>query len=314
MARKVIIDCDPGISDATALCMSLFDPRLDVLAVTATAGTVTAQQASRNVHSLVEYFDPPRRPRTGIAMGYEPSSAGDSAPSHSDDGLGNLGLPVTDLHRQHAADKLIIDTVRANPGEVTIITMGPLTNVASSLNREPELASLIHRIVITGGSVNGIGNVTPAAEFNLHCHPLAARVVFRSMATKTLIPLELGQQVVWDLGFINDLPDSSTRAGRILHKMIPHEFRVFRQEYGLEGIQLYDVVAIAAVLHPEFFEMTEMAGDVEVSGDLTSGATIFDRRPRPQWRKNMEVATNLDVRAVTDAIVQGLRYAGQESR
>jgi purine nucleosidase len=314
MAKKVIIDCDPGISDAAALCLSLFDPRLDVLAVTATSGTVTAQQASRNVQSIIESLDPPRWPRLGIAQGHELRRREGPEIDTADDGLGNISLPLTELHRQHPSDKIIIDSVRSSPGEVTIITLGPLTNIAAALSRDLELASLIHRIVITGGSVQGIGNVTPAAEFNLYSDPAAARIVFRSIVTKTLIPLELGTQIVWNLNFINDLPDPSSRVGSFLHKVIPHEFRTFRQQYGLEGIHLHDLVAIAAVLQPEFFEMTEMAGDVETSGELTSGAAVFDRRPRPQWRKNMEVATSVDARAVTDAIVQGLRYAGQESR
>ena len=164
MPRKVIIDCDPGIDDALALTLALFDPRLEVVAVNAVAGNVPAERATLNVQAIVEQLDPPRYPRLGAATAADDVPYTDGRLLHGPDGLGGAGLAVSKLARQHLAEKLISDEVRAAPGDVTIICLGPLTNVARALVREPELADLISRIVIRGGAVNGIGDVTPCTN------------------------------------------------------------------------------------------------------------------------------------------------------
>src|SRR6187401_3635203 len=118
MPRKVIIDCDPGIDDAAALAMALFDPRLEVVAVTAVAGTVGAEQASRNVQAVIEQLDPPRYPRMGVASPPDDEPYIDGRAIHGNDGLGDLGLSVSQLVRQHPSEKVICDEVRAAPGDV----------------------------------------------------------------------------------------------------------------------------------------------------------------------------------------------------
>lgn len=313
MPRKVIIDCDPGIDDAVALCIALFDPRLEVVAVTATEGSVAAEQTTRNVQVVVEQLDPPRFPRIGAAQIASGIPAADAHHINGEDGLGNFGFRVSELHHSHPSDKIICDAVRADPEEVTIIALGPLTNIASAFHRDPELPGLVDQIIMVGGSVNGIGNVSPVAEFNIYCDPDGARAVFRSLTTKTLIPLDVTSQVVFSLDFVDQIPDETTRAGAFLRRIIPHMFRSYRHELGLEGIFLHDAVALTAALNPELFETREMAGDVETRGELTIGSTIFDRRPVPSWRPNMDVATGIDVAAVTDCIIRGLKLAGSQS-
>lgn len=315
MARKLIIDCDPGIDDAIALCLALFDPRLEVVAVTASAGNVDGHQASRNVQTVLELLDPARWPRVGAAR------TEDSAPAELDrrdlngaDGLGNLGVRISELHRPHASDKVIADEIRNAPGQVTVLTLGPLTNIARVLNSDPDLATMIDRLVISGGSLRYVGDVTATAEFNMHCDPSAARFVLRAPTTKTLVPRDITNQLVLNLDFLDRLPDETSRAGRLLRAALPYLYRSFRQHLGLEGIQLGDAIALLACVHPELFEAEEMAGDVEVSGNLTTGTTVFDRRPRGDWRKNMEVVTEFDRRELAEALVRGLRYAAQETR
>lgn len=310
MARKVIIDCDPGIDDAVAVCLALFEPRLDVVAVTATAGNVSAYQATRNVQAILERLDPPRLPRIGLATPAENVPAVDGRRIHGDDGLGNSGFAVSELHHQRPSEKIICDEVRAAPGDVTIVALGPLTNLARAFRRDPELPMLVDRLIMTGGSVSGIGNVTAAAEFNIYCDPVSARAVFRSKTTKTLIPLDVTRQVAFDLNLIDEMPGERTRAGFFLRRVVPFAFRAYHQ-LGQESIYLHDAVTLVAALHGELFETVEMAGDVETAGELTAGATIFDRRPKPQWRPNMEVAVGVDVAAVKDCILRGLTRAGQ---
>lgn len=313
MPRKVIIDCDPGIDDAVALTMALFDPRLEVVAVTAVAGVVPADQATLNVQAIVERLDPPRYPRLGCATAAEDVAYLDVRHLHGSDGLGGAGLPVSQLARQHPAEKLICDEVHAAPDEITIVCLGPLTNVARALARDPDLASDIGRLVIMGGSARCVGDVTPCAEFNIYADPISARAVFRSPITKTLIPLDVTDQVVWTLDLLDKLPDEHTRAGALLHGMLPHLFRSYRQHLGLESITLSDAVALAAVLHPELFRTEELAGDVETAGELTIGATIFDRRPNAPHRADIEVALEIDAAGVADCIVRSLAEAGKQT-
>ena len=313
MPRKVIIDCDPGIDDALALALALFDPRLEVVAVTAVAGNVPADRATINVQAIVEGLDPPRYPRLGAATPPEDAPYIDARQLNGPDGLGGAGLAVSQLARQHPAEKLICDEVRAAPGDVTIICLGPLTNIARALAREPELAEQIARLIIRGGAVKGIGNATPCAEFNIYADPASARAVLKSPATKTLVPLDVTDQVVWTLDLLEKLPDELTRAGKLLRATLPYLFRSHRQHLGMESIRLPDAVGIAAALHPELFRMEDLAGDVETVGEITTGATVFDRRSNAPHSAGMEVALEIDAAGVTDCVARGLAEAGRQT-
>lgn len=310
MTRKVILDCDPGIDDAVAISMALFDPRLDVAAVTATAGNVPADQASRNVQAIIERLDPSRFPRVGSATAPEHSAGTDSIHIHGEDGLGNTGFAVSRLHHQHPSDKVICDAVRAAPHRVTLVCLGPLTNVSRAFQRDPDLPALVDRIVMMGGAVNGIGNVTAAAEFNMHFDAPSARVVFQSPVTKTLIPLDVTRTLKVTLDLLDLLPPESTRVGAFLRRILPFYYRAFHQRLGQESVFLHDVVTLAAVLDPTLFEFQEMAGDVETRGELTLGATIFDRRTNPRWRPNMDVAVRMDAAKVRELMLRSLELAG----
>ncbi len=314
MTRKVIIDCDPGIDDAVALCMALFDPRFDVVAVTAVAGNVRADQASRNVQAIIERVDPPRYPRVGTASDPEYSPSGNALRMHGEDGLGNAGLVVSRLQHRHPSEKIICDEVRAAPNRVSLVCMGPLTNVARAFQRDPDLPTLVDRIVMMGGCVGGRGNVTPAAEFNIHFDPDSARTVFRSPVAKILVPLDVTRAVHLTMSFMDELPDESTRVGAFLRKILPFRYLAYHQQLGQESIHLHDAVALLAALQPDHFRFREMAGDVETRGDLTVGATVFDRRRNRQWRPNMEVAMEIDADAVANDIVLALAKAGEATR
>jgi inosine-uridine nucleoside N-ribohydrolase len=311
MPKKVIIDCDPGIDDAVALCLALFDPRLEVLGVTAVEGNVPADRASLNVQTIIDQLDPPRYPRLGAATPTEAAPAVDLRHLHGENGLGQGEFAVSQLHHQHPSEKIIGDEVRAAPEQVTLVCLGPLTNVARALQRDPGLAKQIDQLLISGGSLNGIGNVTPAAEFNMFYDPVSARAVFRSPITKLVIPLDITEHVGLTLELVDQLPAESTRAGRLLRRLIPYAFRAFRQHLGQESICLPDVVTLVAALHPELFEMKELSGDVETGGELARGATIFDRRPTAPRSSDIAVAADVDVAAVKDCILRGIAEAGR---
>jgi non-specific riboncleoside hydrolase len=313
MARKVIIDCDPGIDVLLALTLALFDSRLEVVAVNAVAGNIPAERATINVQAIVERLDPPRYPRMGAATAADDVPYTDGRHLNGPDGLGGAGLEVSKLARQHPAEKILSDEIRSSPDDLTIVCLGPLTNIARALTREPDLADLISRIVIRGGSVNAIGDVTPCAEANIYADPVAARAIFKSPITKTVIPLDVTNQVVWTLDLLEKLPAEFTRAGKLLRATLPHLFRSYRQHLGLESIRLPDAVGICAVVHPELFQTEELAGDVETGGEIATGATVFDRRPMSPHHADVEVALEVDAVAVADCIVRGLAEAGQQT-
>lgn len=311
MARKVILDVDPGIDDAVAVVMALFDPRLEVVALTATAGNVRADLATRNLQILIDQLDPPRLPRLGAAVEPEFGLPATSTHIFGEDGLGNTDFPVAEHHQRHPSEKVLVEEVRLAPEEVTLLALGPLTNAALAMRRDPEWASQIGQIVVMGGALHAPGNVTAAAEFNIFCNPIAARTVFQSKTTKSLVPLDVTEQVVMTFDLFDQLPDESSRAGRFLRRILPFAFRSHRQVLGLEGIHLHDAVALAAMLHPELFTWSELPVDVEVSGELTTGATVFDRRRTSSARANMAVAVDVDSAAVMDVILRSLHQAAR---
>lgn len=308
MRRKVIIDVDPGIDDAVALAMALFDPRLEVLAVTAAGGNVRPEQASANLQAVVAYLDPPRLPRVGVAP-IDATLPEKPFNMHGADGLGGADLPAIQLHGGHVSEKVMWETVRANPREVTIVALGPLTNLSRLLRRDPSIAEIIDRVIISGGTAHAGGNVTPVADLNFYCDPQAARHVVREPLTKTLVPLETTGQVVLGFDFLEQLPDDASRAGILLRRMLPHAFRAHRQLLGSEGICLHDVVTLVAATNPELFERAPVVADVETSGELTAGMLVLDRRQVRQQRPNADLLVSCDPPAVRDCVLRSLATA-----
>ncbi len=293
MAKKIIVDCDMGTDDAVALCMLLFHPDLEVLAVTATEGVVTAEQSNHNLQAILAELDPDRYPRLGMASPCEHAPPINTSYLYGGDGLGNAGLEVSRLQHSQTSEKLIIDCIRANPNEVSIVCLGPLTNLAKAFRREPQLPTLIDRVIMTGGSLDGVGNVQPMAEFNFYFDPFSAREVFRSRTTKTLIPLDVTRQVTFGLEILDQLNDES-RVGYFLKQILSFAFRSYRQQLGQENIVLNDAVGALGAVSPQIFAFEEYFGDVECEGELTRGVTVFDRRSVADSRPNMEVARKID--------------------
>lgn len=305
MARKVILDVDPGVDDAVAMCLALAAPQLEVLAVTAVGGNVLADQATRNVQAIIEQLDPPRWPRLGAASS-ERMLRADARHIFGPDGLCGAHFPLAELHHQRPSTKVIIDEVQASPGDVTIVALGPLTNIAAALQQLPDLATQIGHLIILGGTVGGPGNVTPAAEFNIYCDAEAARDVFRSQVTKTVVPIDVTNRILFGFEMLQKFPDGPSRTSQLLQRVLPGAFRSYRQNLGLEGIHLNDTVAVVAAMHPELFTMERMHGEVETDGNITHGATVFDRRRHPDNRPNLDVAVDVDADAVADCIYRTL--------
>ena len=311
MARKVIIDTDMSVDDAVALSMVMFDSRFDVVAITATEGCVPAAQANHNLQAFLTRVDPDKWPRIGMATQTEDAPAVNTRYLYGDDGLGNSDFEVAD--RQHASnsEKLISDCVRANPDEITVLCLGPLTNLARAIRREPQLATLIDRVVIIGGSTDGTGNVSPCAEFNFYFDPCAAREVLNSRAACILVPLNLSNQVTFGVGFLDELPSSNSRVGDFLRQVMPYTIRAWRQQLGMERFPIHDAVGALAMLEPQLFSFEEMASDIETVGELTRGFLVLDSRPQQELRRNVDVAVEVRDEA-SQYIIDQLVMAGHK--
>ncbi|MGE5192053.1 MAG: nucleoside hydrolase, partial [Deltaproteobacteria bacterium] len=189
--RKLMIDLDPGIGDAVAAVLAMLDPEVDLLALTATAGCVAGKVATRNLHGIVAQVDPPKWPRIGSTEAASPvpnrgSSRLPLEALNGPTGLGDFEIVAPELHHRHESSKVMIDIVRANPYQVTLLTLGPLTNVAAACERVPDFLSLLGGLVCLGGSVSAGGDITTAAEMNMFLDPESARSVLASPEAKTL--------------------------------------------------------------------------------------------------------------------------------
>jgi inosine-uridine nucleoside N-ribohydrolase len=313
--RKVIIDADPGIGDALAILLALLDPDIDVVGVTAVPGCVSGEMALLNAQAVVSLLDPPRWPRLGMTEGRPvsvPRESGNVDPVflHGETGLGDLDVPNVELHHRIDAAKLLVDLVRDEPGELTLLTLGPLTNVVLACERSPEFLGNLKELVCCCGAMAVSGDVTAAAEFNVYANPEAARTVLTSLSTKTMAPLDVSRKVVLSFDHYDRLRiDETTRVGRLISHMLPFALRAQRQHLGQEGLTLHEVAALVSISQPRLFERRSLPVDVETDGSLTRGMTIFDRRKKSSRTPNIDVLTDVDAQGVLDYMTERLREA-----
>jgi len=273
-ASRVIIDTDPGVDDAFALLLAMRSPELQIEGITPVAGNVPLELTLPNALRMVEIAG-----RTDI-----PVAPGASEPlmrrlvtaqyAHGENGLGGAEFPgpTTKPVAERAAE-FIRQTVRKYPGEVTLITLGPLTNVATALNSDPDLARMVKSVVMMGGSLSG-GNITPAAEFNFYVDPEAARIVFQSGIPLTMVGLDVTRKTTLTDEHQRTLAAAqnpvSQAAAKIARKAIDHT----RESGFLVGPNMHDSLAVATFIDPPVVKLQEYYVDVETTGELTAGQTL----------------------------------------
>jgi inosine-uridine nucleoside N-ribohydrolase len=316
--QKLVIDADPGVGDAIAIAFALCDPALDVIALTACGGRSSGEQAFRNLQTIVSMIDPPRWPRLGWSSApmavfpERPERTGMLARDGSH-GLADCEIIEALPHAPTDSPKLLAEAVREYPGELTLLTLGPLTNVQLAIERHPEFLQDLKAILCLGGSLYGGGNVTAAAEFNMYAEPEAARNILTAPATKTLIPLETANLFGLTFDQYDALKvDEFSRLGRFLSKTLPYLLRESRNQLGREGVLLPELVALAAVAGPRLFERESLRVDVEICGELTRGMTVFDRREAKVRQANIDVLTDVDTVGVRDHLTRLIRAADTE--
>ena len=306
MPTKVILLADPGIDTSFAIAVALQDPQLDVLGLLATAGNVDADQATQNCLILIDRLDPPKWPRIGAALPVKYDMDGTTL--HGPGGLGGLRFPTVALHSPTTSDKLLVELAREHPKEAALIVLGPLTTVAVALERHPELAHLLDRIVCVGGVWREHGNSGPVSEFHFALDPSAARAVFNARIPVTVVPLDVTRRLILSPTDLLSHPHPDSRVCQFLQQIVPFGIRATANAFGIEGFHLKDVLGVAAVSQPRAFSTRSVYADVETKGDLTRGMLVVDTRPNPSERPNIDLAIDVDSMLAREYFAESLGW------
>lgn len=279
MARKIIIDTDPGQDDAVALLLALASPEeLDVLGIVAVAGNVGLRQNALNALKVVEVsgrLDVPVFAGCARPMRRELVTAEDV---HGKTGLDGPTLPDPGiaLRPRHGVDFIIETLLAHEPTSVTLCALGPLTNLAVAFVKAPEVMGRVKEIVLMGGGYFEQGNVTPAAEFNIYVDPEAADVVFTSGIPITMVPLDVTHGMLTTRARIAAFRALGNRTGTVTAEMLEFFERFDEKKYGWEGGPLHDPCVIAYLLKPDLFQGRMINVSIETQSELTRGATVAD--------------------------------------
>jgi len=277
--RKIIIDTDPGQDDAVAILLALASPaELDVLGITAVAGNVPLPLTSKNARIVCELAG---RPDALVFAGCDAPLKRKLVTAehvHGKTGLDGpqLPSPKMPLQPQHAVD-FIIETLRSHPaGTVTLCPLGPLTNIATAFTRAPDIIGRVQEIVLMGGAYFEVGNITPAAEFNIYVDPEAAEIVLKSGPPLTVMPLDVTHKVLTTAPRVQAFRAMGTEAGRMVAEWTDFFERFDKEKYGSHGAPLHDPCVIAWLLQPDLFSGRHINVEIETTSDLTLGMTVAD--------------------------------------
>ena len=309
MTKRIILDCDPGHDDAMAILLAYGTPEVSLAAITTVAGNHPLPLTTLNA----------RRVCTLAGITDVPLAAGCAAPLvrslvtaqeiHGTEGLEGhqWSEPSVQAVPDHAVD-VIIYLVMAEPGEITLVPIGPLTNIAMALRKEPRIVERAREVVLMGGSYTG-GNITPAAEFNIYVDPEAAAMVFAAGWPVTMIGLEVTRQASATEAIFSRLAALDSPVARAVVGMLRFYQDQQRREVGVNEPPVHDPCAVARVARPELVTCRDAHVGVELAGKFTAGMTVVDFRGRAGSRPNARVGVDLDLAGFWDLFVDSLRAA-----
>ena len=285
----IILDTDPGIDDAAAIAAALFAPQLDLQLMTTVAGNVSVEKTTRNALQLLHFWNADIPLAQGAATPLL-RSLRDAAYVHGESGM--EGYDFVEHDRQPLAKPAFValrDALISAPEPITLVAIGPLTNIALLLMHYPECTFNIRRLVIMGGSA-GRGNFTPNAEFNIAVDPEAAARVFQSGIEIVMCGLDVTNQAMLTPDYLASLP-TLNRTGKMLHALFSH----YRSGTMRTGVRMHDLCAIAWLVRPDLFTVKPCFVAVETQGDYTAGTTVVDIEGRMNRPANVQVALDIDV-------------------
>jgi len=296
MSKRILIDTDPGIDDALAILLALASPEVTMEGITTIHGNCSVDQATINALSILELAEAKEVP---VAMGFplplvQPSLL--AAETHGDTGLGYAKLPEPRGRPEvrHGSD-FLIEKIMSNPGEITLVAIGPLTNVAFAIRKEPRIVEAVREVIVMGGAIRYPGNASPLAEYNVFVDPHAAHVVYHSGIPITLVPLDVTYQCILTPDDVKRLQKNPSRISRFIDDSTRF-YMEFHDEYQqIHGCAINDPLALALTFAPELCDYQELYVDVDISGGISMGKTFADFHGLAKKRPNMKVA--LSVRA-----------------
>lgn len=277
-SRKIIIDTDPGQDDAVAILLALGSAELEIVGMTAVAGNVPLRLTEKNARKICELAG---RPDIKVYAGAIRPLARELVTAeevHGETGLNGPQLPepTMELQAQYAVDFIVETLMKEESGTITLCALGPLTNIALALIREPKIAPRIKEIVLMGGGFFEGGNVTPTAEFNIYVDPHAADVVFKSGIPIVMMPLDVTHKALTTAKRTQAFRKLGTRVGTATTEMLEFFERFDEEKYGTDGGPLHDPCVIAYLLKPELFRGRNCNVTVETASELTMGMTVID--------------------------------------
>lgn len=315
--HRIIIDCDPGHDDMAAILLAASHPAITIEAITTVCGNASLENTTRNALRIVDAFGLDVPVHAGAVLPllhrYEFPAA-----FHGPSGMDSSGVELPQTERQAdavGAVEAIIAKVDANPGEITLVVIGPMTNIALALALRPDLAQKVRQIVFMGGSATE-GNVTPAAEFNIWADAEAARMVFRSGAKLVMFGLNLTHQTLLSRKDVAEVRAAVTGDNPVADIMAFYcgTYYAFAGE-DKPGAPLHDPCAVAYLLAPEIFGIRQLPGEVIVDNGPGYGQTLIDFRPQDpkhdQRVKNVGVAMTVDAQKFTELVTPGLVWGAK---
>jgi len=276
---NLLIDGDPGIDDALAIIYALKREEVILRGITTVGGNIDLDKTTSNVLKILEITNNTHVP---VAKGVrkpllrENQSEGEV---HGRDGLGNSNLPAPKIREigEHAVD-FMIKTIIDNPKQITLVPVGPLTNVAVAVIKEPRLRDYVKDVVIMGGAVNAPGNITPKSEFNIYTDPEAAKIVFESGLPITLVGLDVTMKPLLTPSHLKEILEVSTPVTEFIGKIITHYMKFYADVVGVDGCGMHDPLAVAVAIDRSLVKTRSLFVTVETKGEYTIGETVADLR------------------------------------
>lgn len=311
MAEKIILDCDPGHDDAIALLLAHGNPDIELLGVTTVMGNQTIEKVTRNALAIARVAgitDVPfaRGAHRPLVRQIEVAES-----IHGESGLDGpvLPEPIIELDARHAVD-FIIDTVMAHePGTVTLVPTGALTNIALAVRKEPRIAERVKQVVLMGGGVN-VGNWSATSEFNIVIDPEAAHIVFNECWPLTMVGLDLTHEALATDEVAASIAAVGTGPARFVGELLEFFGETYRDAQGFDHPPVHDPCAVAFVIDPTVMEVVKVPLDVELAGTLTLGMTVADFRAPAPADCTTQVARNLDHAKFWGLVVDALERIG----
>jgi pyrimidine-specific ribonucleoside hydrolase len=305
--RRVVLDCDPGHDDAMAILLAAASPVLELEAITTVAGNQTLERVTlnaRRICSIAGIRDVPIAAGRDRPLRRDPIIAGEIHGASGLDGV-DWDEPTVSLDPRDGVDLIVERALADDTRPLTLVTVGPLTNVAAALRQAPEIAANLERISIMGGAI-GLGNWTPSAEFNIHVDPEAAELVLGSGVPITLVPLEVTHQALATDEVIDRIAALDTPVSRVSVALMRYFAHTYREVFGFPAPAVHDPVAVAAVIDEEIVETRDLNVAIDTASELSAGRTVVDVYRTTGRAPNADVGVDLAVDRFWDLMLEAL--------